>query len=208
MDGTAFVLDMRFPGQRYDAASGLNQNYFRDYEPATGRYGQSDPIGLDGGTSTYSYALSSPLGWIDPYGLEANQGCVATVTGVCAAVSGSLGFLGGGAIGGTAGSAVPIAGTAAGAIGGAELGGLAGASAGALAGNALGNAVCPDDKEEREKRCNENLERDMTTCTVLGNRFGKKAFAVCQQQAILRYGNCLSGRDEGIDAPLPPWGKL
>lgn len=36
-DGTAFVFDMRFPGQRYDALSGLNQNYFRDYPPGTGR---------------------------------------------------------------------------------------------------------------------------------------------------------------------------
>lgn len=36
-DGTAFVFDMRFPGQRYDALSGLNQIYFRDYPPGTGR---------------------------------------------------------------------------------------------------------------------------------------------------------------------------
>lgn len=28
---------------------GLNYNYFRDYEPNTGRYVQSDPIGLMGG---------------------------------------------------------------------------------------------------------------------------------------------------------------
>ncbi|WP_221899381.1 RHS repeat-associated core domain-containing protein [Xanthomonas sp. GW] len=69
-DGTAFVFDMRFPGQRYDAATGFNQNYFRDYDPGTGRYGQSDPIGLRGGGSTYSYALSSPVNFFDPRGLE------------------------------------------------------------------------------------------------------------------------------------------
>ncbi|MFA1752748.1 RHS repeat-associated core domain-containing protein [Xanthomonas campestris] len=68
-DGAALVLDMRFPGQRFDAASGLNQNYFRDYEAATGRYGQSDPIGLDGGSTTYSYTGSSPLMWKDTNGL-------------------------------------------------------------------------------------------------------------------------------------------
>ncbi|MCM5551514.1 RHS repeat-associated core domain-containing protein, partial [Xanthomonas hortorum pv. pelargonii] len=68
-DGAALVLDMRFPGQRFDAASGLNQNYFRDYDAATGRYGQSDPIGLDGGIATYAYVGGSPYGKIDPLGL-------------------------------------------------------------------------------------------------------------------------------------------
>ncbi|WP_244668875.1 RHS repeat domain-containing protein [Xanthomonas phaseoli] len=68
-DGAALVLDMRFPGQRFDAASGLNQNYFRDYDSATGRYGQSDPIGLDGGIATYSYVGGNPYGKIDPLGL-------------------------------------------------------------------------------------------------------------------------------------------
>jgi uncharacterized protein RhaS with RHS repeats len=29
-DGTAFLLDLRFPGQRYDAATGLHHNYFSD----------------------------------------------------------------------------------------------------------------------------------------------------------------------------------
>ncbi|WP_304438406.1 RHS repeat-associated core domain-containing protein, partial [Lysobacter sp. Root983] len=69
-NGTAFVFDLRFPGQRYDATSGLNYNYFRDYDPATGRYSQSDPIGLKGGTSTYAYVSSNPMLRIDPYGLE------------------------------------------------------------------------------------------------------------------------------------------
>lgn len=69
-DGTAFVFDMRFPGQRYDAISGLNYNYFRDYDPGTGRYVESDPIGLGGGPSTYGYVLNTPLGAVDPLGLQ------------------------------------------------------------------------------------------------------------------------------------------
>ncbi|WP_237384620.1 RHS repeat-associated core domain-containing protein [Xanthomonas campestris] len=69
-DGAAMVLDMRFPGQRFDAASGLNQNYFRDYEAATGRYGQSDPIGLIGGLSTYSYVEATPFTSVDATGLQ------------------------------------------------------------------------------------------------------------------------------------------
>ena len=60
-DGIPMVFDMRFPGQRYDAATGLNYNYFRDYDPGTGRYVQSDPIGLEGGSSTYSYVSGNPL---------------------------------------------------------------------------------------------------------------------------------------------------
>jgi RHS repeat-associated protein len=70
-DGTAFVLDIRFPGQRYDAASGLHYNYFRDYDPATGRYAQSDPIGLAGGVGAYVYVSGDPLREIDSLGLAA-----------------------------------------------------------------------------------------------------------------------------------------
>ncbi len=68
-DGTAFVFDMRFPGQRYDAASGLSYNHFRDYDPSTGRYVQSDPIGFAGGTSSYGYVVGNPLGLTDALGL-------------------------------------------------------------------------------------------------------------------------------------------
>jgi RHS repeat-associated protein len=44
-------------------------NYFRDYNPATGRYVQSDPIGLAGGINTYGYVESNPDNKIDPLGL-------------------------------------------------------------------------------------------------------------------------------------------
>lgn len=68
-DGVAFTFDLRYPGQRYDAATGVNYNYFRDYDPATGRYVESDPIGLNGGVSTYGYVGASPLMWKDSRGL-------------------------------------------------------------------------------------------------------------------------------------------
>ncbi|KAF1720771.1 hypothetical protein CSC75_09710 [Pseudoxanthomonas wuyuanensis] len=70
-DAHAFVFDMRFPGQRFDAVSGLNYNYFRDYEPGSGRYAQSDPIGLGGGPNTYAYSNSMPTGAFDEKGLAA-----------------------------------------------------------------------------------------------------------------------------------------
>ncbi|MFC4311446.1 RHS repeat-associated core domain-containing protein [Steroidobacter flavus] len=65
-----FNFDLRFPGQIAMAETGLNYNYYRDYDPATGRYVQSDPIGLDGGTATYTYVDASPLMLIDPQGLS------------------------------------------------------------------------------------------------------------------------------------------
>jgi RHS repeat-associated protein len=69
-DGVAVNFNLRFPGQYLDAETGLHYNYFRDYEPGTGRYVESDPIGLRGGISTFSYATSRPMNAIDPHGLD------------------------------------------------------------------------------------------------------------------------------------------
>jgi RHS repeat-associated protein len=68
-DAVNYVLNLRFPGQYFDSESGLNYNYFRDFERTTGRYIQSDPLGLAAGVSTYAYVGSNPLGALDPLGL-------------------------------------------------------------------------------------------------------------------------------------------
>ncbi|GAC1371867.1 MAG: hypothetical protein NVS3B3_01650 [Aquirhabdus sp.] len=65
----AFTMPLRMAGQYYDSEVGISYNYFRDYDPATGRYVESDPIGLQGGLNTYGYVGGSPLRSVDPKGL-------------------------------------------------------------------------------------------------------------------------------------------
>lgn len=69
-DGQATLINLRFPGQYYDAESKLHYNWNRYYDPLLGRYISSDPIGLEGGLNTFGYVNQTPLISIDPFGLE------------------------------------------------------------------------------------------------------------------------------------------
>ena len=69
-DGVMVKYSLRFPGQHYDGESGLHDNYFRGYDPRTGRYTGFDLIGLGGGANGYAYVGGNPVSYIDPLGLD------------------------------------------------------------------------------------------------------------------------------------------
>ena len=68
-EGYPINLPLRFPGQYADKETNLHYNYFRDYDSETGRYVQSDPVGIAAGLNTYAYVGGDPLQSTDPLGL-------------------------------------------------------------------------------------------------------------------------------------------
>ena len=70
-DNDDVSVRLRFAGQYYDDETGLHYNYFRDYDPATGRYLESDPSGNAGGLNLYVYA-TNPISLVDPFGQQAS----------------------------------------------------------------------------------------------------------------------------------------
>jgi RHS repeat-associated protein len=64
-----FAFSLRMPGQQYDSETGAHHNYYRDYEPGTGRYLSSDPLGLAASLNTYGYVDGEATAGADPLGL-------------------------------------------------------------------------------------------------------------------------------------------
>ena len=62
-------LQLRLPGQYEDNETGTYYNYLRDYDPKTGRYITSDPLGASAGLNTYAYVKNDPMNRVDPLGL-------------------------------------------------------------------------------------------------------------------------------------------
>jgi RHS repeat-associated protein len=78
LDGTLVRFYLRFPGQQYDSETRLHYNYFRDYEPGTGRYVESDPVGQKPSFATYTYLVRGPLSDADIFGLAPKIECGGT----------------------------------------------------------------------------------------------------------------------------------
>jgi RHS repeat-associated protein len=69
------IVNLRNPGQYFDQETGLFYNRARYYNPQSGRYITSDPIGLGGGLNTYAYVRGNPLGGVDASGLCGSVDC-------------------------------------------------------------------------------------------------------------------------------------
>ncbi|MGW5436325.1 putative T7SS-secreted protein [Nocardia asteroides] len=61
-------VPIRYPGQMFDRETRLHYNVFRTYDPATGRFLTSDPLGLSAAINPRTY-VNNPTRWIDPLGL-------------------------------------------------------------------------------------------------------------------------------------------
>jgi len=174
-------IEARFPGQWFQAESGLHQNWMRDYDPTTGRYLEPDPLGLVDGASVYGYARQNPGRWVDPRGEQGISIPGGPFPGPGPAMGVAPGTPLGDALGNSAGDALealldlshnynPID----------------------LALQAIVAACSP----EQEKACDDQYEVDVAICRQLTSPSRKRA---CYAQAAERLAACRTAR------PKPPF---
>lgn len=183
------VFNVRYPGQYDDVESGLSQNRHRFYDRRTGRYTQTDPIGLGGGWNPYPYANLNSLRFTDPFGLSP-----VMLMGPGAGTAGGLGSLGmvdrlGGATGGSnlSGGYDPRTDMYTPPQGGYSLPGW------------LKGWLTPSSALSRcEAQCGAQNERDMAECKAYSGMTGDKyTYVACKRNADKRYSQCMAdcGKD-------------
>lgn len=163
----SLTSNLRFPGQYFDGETALHQNWNRDYDPTTGRYIQSDPIGLTNSTNTYNYSLEDPVLYLDPSGRQVEEGIFYGAR--FGAAAGSFfepggGTIVGGVVGGVVGGAVGL-------VAGEFL--LGQIHSGAQTPPSQSLRKCPDE----EARCREAHQRCHEMCVELyvGRGYGSDA---------------------------------
>ncbi|MCP4397205.1 MAG: RHS repeat-associated core domain-containing protein [bacterium] len=89
--------NLRFPGQYFDAETGLHYNLHRFYDANSGRYLRLDLIEHRFPGNYYSYANANPANLIDSLGLVSTTQVIGGLGG--AFIGGAMGYAAGAAVG-------------------------------------------------------------------------------------------------------------
>jgi RHS repeat-associated protein len=174
-------------------------NFYRTYDPATGRYLETDPIGQAGGLNVFAYVESDPINNSDPEGLQAVPMGVALPSAAAAAV---------------APLPVPFPIPVPTPIPIPPWLGVPGAAVGGYwVGTQIEPYVSPIIWPLIEKLadecgdgpdCDASFDSDVSVCRAIGKRSKKRA-ALCYESALRRYAACKAGDPPGSWPPLIAW---